>query len=178
MALKIVLIAALLIAAVLLFAATKPNTFTVQRSVVIDAPPEKVFDLVNDFHNWPQWAPQDKEDPSMKRTFSGAASGVGAVSDWSGAGNTGAGRMMITDSQPAQKVSVQVDWSRPFVATNFNEFVLQPAGSSTSVTWTMRGRNLYLMKVMSVFMNMDRSIGKHFEAGLTNLKQVAEQKAK
>jgi uncharacterized protein YndB with AHSA1/START domain len=180
MILKILAVAIVLIAAVLLFAASKPNTFTVQRSVVIDAPPEKVFELINDFHNWPKWAPQDKdkEDPSMKRTFSGAASGVGAISDWTGSGNNGAGRMMIIESQPAKKISVQVDWAKPFVATNINDFVLQPVGASTNLVWSMRGPNLYVMKVMSVFVNMDRNMGKHFEAGLANLKQVAEQESK
>jgi len=178
MILKIIVAVLVVIGAVLLFAASKPNTFIVQRSIVIDAPPEKVFALVNDLHNWPKWAPQDREDPYMKRTFSGTASGVGAVSDWTGSGNTGAGRMTITDSQPSQRISVRVDWARPFVATNINDFVLQPAGASTNLVWTMRGPNLYPMKIMSVFVNMDRSMGKHFEAGLANLKQTAEYGSK
>ena len=178
MILRIIAVLLVLIAAVLLFAATKPSTFSIQRSIVIDAPAERVFVLINDFHNWPQWAPQDKEDNSMQRTFSGAASGVGAVSDWSGSGNTGAGRMTISQSQPSQKVSVEVDWTKPFVAHNTNDFLLQAAGGSTSVVWRMTGPNVYVMKVMSIFVNMDRSMGKHFEYGLANLKQAAEHESK
>lgn len=178
MVLKIVIALAVVIAAVLLFAASKPNTFAIQRSIVIDAPPEKVFELINDFHNWPKWTPQDKEDAAMKRTFSGTASGAGAVSDWTGSGNTGAGRMTIIESQPSQKISVQVDWTKPFETRNINDFVLEPAGASTRLTWSMRGPNLYPMKLMGVFVNMDRSMGKHFEAGLASLKQVAEPGAK
>lgn len=178
MILKILAIVLVVIAAVLVFAATKPNTFMIERSIVIDAPPEKVFALIDNFHNWRQWAPLDREDPSMRRTFSGETSGVGAVSDWSGTGNTGAGRMTITQSQPLQKISIEVDWTKPFVAHNTNDFVLRTAGASTRVTWSMTGPNLYVMKVMSVFMNMDHSMGKHFEAGLLNLKQAAEHESK
>ncbi len=96
MILKIIVVIVVLLAAILLFAATKPDTFRIQRSLVIQAPPEKIFPLINDLHNWPQWAPQDREDSTMKRTFSGAESGVGAMSDWSGTGQTGAGHMAIT----------------------------------------------------------------------------------
>jgi uncharacterized protein YndB with AHSA1/START domain len=177
MMLKIVVIVIMLAAAVLLFAASKPDTFAIMRSIVIDAPPGQIFELINNFHNWPKWAPQDKEDPTMKRTLSGAASGVGAASEWIGSGSTGAGQMTITESQQLQKISVQVDWTKPFAARNLNEFVLQPAGSSTKVTWSMTGPNLYPMKLMSVFMNMDRAMGKHFEAGLANLKQAAERQS-
>jgi len=127
-----------------------------------------------------RWVPQDKEDPTMKRIYSGAESGAGAVSDWQGKGNAGKGRMTIVESAAPNKVLVKVDFVRPFVAHNVNEFVLEPneepsePGSSTKVTWTMRGPNLFFMKVMGVFVNMDRMLGKHFEAGLQNLKSVLE----
>ena len=173
MILKIVVAIVVLLAAILLFAATKPDIFRIQRSLVIQAPAEKIFPLINDLHNWPQWAPQDREDSTMKRTFSGAESGVGAMSGWSGTGQTGAGRMAITESTPAKSVTVDVDWRRPFAARNINEFTLDPDGASTKVTWSMHGPNLYMMKLMSVFTNMDRMMGQHFESGLANLKQAA-----
>ena len=183
MILRIVIIVAVAIAAVLafvvLFAATKPNTFRVQRSVTIDAAPEKIFPLIDDFHNWPGWAPQDKEDPSMKRTNSGAASGTGAVSDWDSSGSAGKGRMSIIESTPPTRVEVKVDFVTPFAAHNFNEFILEPtlgSGPATKVTWTMQGSNLYVMKLMSTFMNMDRVMGKHFESGLNHLKKAAENR--
>ena len=175
MILKIFAVIIVLIAAILVFAATKPDTFRIQRSIVIQAPPEKIFPLINDLHNWPQWAPQDREDPAIKRSFSGPQSGVGATSDWSGAGRTGAGRMVITESTAPKSIAVDVDWSRPFAARNINEFTLEPDGASTKVTWSMHGPNLYMMKLMSVFTNMDRMMGQHFDSGLQNLKQVAER---
>ena len=164
------------ITGIVMFADTKPNVIQVSRSITIQAPPEKIFPLIDDFHHWPGWAPQDKEDPTMKRIYSGAESGAGAVSDWQGTGNAGKGRMTIVESAAPNKVLVRVDFVRPFVAHNVNEFVLEPSqpGTSTKVTWTMSGPNLFFMKVMGVFVNMDRMLGKHFEAGLQNLKSVLE----
>jgi uncharacterized protein YndB with AHSA1/START domain len=174
MILRIVIIIAVLIAAILAFAATKPKTFHVQRSIIISASPEKVFALINDFHNWSSWAPQDKQDPTMNRTYAGAAKGKDAVSDWDSTGSAGKGRMTMTESVPYRMISINVDFVKPFEAHNINEFAFEPAGTSTKVTWTMNGTNLYIMKIMSVFRNMDRVIGRHFESGLDNLKTVAE----
>ena len=175
MILRVVMIVAALIGLVLTIAATKSKTFRIERSISMDAPPERVFMLIDNLGSWPRWAPQDREDPSMKRTYSGPINGIGAVSEWTGSGNSGRGRMLITDSLPSTRISLQVDWVKPFVARNVNDFVLESTGTSTKVTWTMQGPNLYVMRIMSIFVNMDRTMGKHFEAGLANLKAVAEQ---
>jgi uncharacterized protein YndB with AHSA1/START domain len=174
MTLKIIAILLFLIAAVLIFAATKPNIVRIQRSIVVNAPPEKIFAFIDDFHNWSRWAPQDREDSTMVRTFSGPPSGIGAISEWNSAGSAGKGRMSITESRPPTLISIKVDFVKPFQAHNVNEFTLEPAGALTKVAWTMHGTNLYVMKVMSVFVNMDRMMGSHFETGLENLKAVAE----
>ena len=164
------------ITGIVLFADTRPNTIQVTRSITIQAPAEKIFPLIDDFHHWPGWAPQDKEDPTMKRIYSGEESGAGAISDWQGTGNAGKGRMTIMESAAPNKVVVRVDFVRPFVAHNVDEFLLEPSapGTSTKVTWAMRGPNLFFMKVMGVFMNMDHLLGKHFLTGLQNLKIVSE----
>jgi carbon monoxide dehydrogenase subunit G len=175
MILKALVVAAGLIAAVLIFAATRPNTFRVQRSIEINAPAEKIFALIDDFHNWSRWSPQDREDSTMSRTYSGPAHGVGAGSEWESAGKAGKGRMSIAESAPPTEILVKVDFVKPFEAHNVNEFTLQPAGAFTKVTWTMQGKNLYVMKIMGIFVSMDRVMGKHFEAGLDNLKIAAEK---
>jgi carbon monoxide dehydrogenase subunit G len=175
MIVRILIVVVVLIAGVLVLAATKSDIVRIQRSIDIDASPEKILVLVNDFHNWSRWAPQDREDSTLKRTYSGAASGEGAASEWVGTGNTGRGRMSITKSTPTS-VSIMVDWKKPFAAHNLNEFTLEPQGTTTNVTWTMQGTNVYVMKVMSIFMNMDRFMGRHFETGLANLKAVAENR--
>jgi carbon monoxide dehydrogenase subunit G len=176
MALKIVVVLAIAVSAILIFAATKPDTIRVQRSININASPEIVFSLVDDFHHWNEWAPQDKEDRTMTRTYSGAARGVGAVSNWDSKGNAGRGRMMIVQSANPRQVTIQVDFVKPFAAHNVNEFTLVP-GSTTTVTWSMQGSNLYIMKLMGTFVKMDGMMGKHFESGLRNLKKAAEDNA-
>jgi uncharacterized protein YndB with AHSA1/START domain len=182
MALKILVVLLILVLAVLGWAATKPDRLHLQRSIVIAAPAEKIFPLLDDFHNWNAWAPGDKDDPTMQRTYSGAACGVGAVSDWRGSGSTGAGRMAITDETPNERVVVTVDFARPFVAHNMNTFTLEQVGPGTltsppvtKVTWSFDGSNVYMMRVMSVFVNMDKFMGKHFEDGLANLRAAAEK---
>ena len=171
---KIAIVLVVVVVCILLFAATRPGTFRIQRSLLIAAPREKVFRLIDDFHRWPQWAPQDIEDASMKRTYSGAANGAGAFSEWRGKGSTGSGRMEITESRSPIRIKIQTTFVKPFKAENLNEFSLDPEGTQTRVTWSMQGSNLYFMKLMGIFTNMDRRMGKHFEVGLRNLKRLAE----
>jgi uncharacterized protein YndB with AHSA1/START domain len=171
---KIAVAIAILLVVLLILAATKPDTFRVERSTSIQAPPEKVFALLDDFHQWSAWSPWEKMDPAMQRTYSGAASGTGAVYAWAGNSKVGKGRMEIVEATPASKVAVRLDFLEPFAAHNTAEFTLAPAGDGTHVTWVMHGPNLFIGKVMSVFVSMDRMIGKDFEAGLANLKAAAE----
>lgn len=175
MILRILVSIAVAVVAVLAFALTKPNTFHVERSIHIAAPPERIFALIDNFHNWNRWAPQDREDLTMDRTYSGATNGEGAISQWTSKGSAGRGRMEITESILPGTISVKVDFVKPFEAHNINRFTLEPAGATTRVVWKMEGTNLYRMKVMSVFVSMDRIAGKHFESGLKNLKAIAEQ---
>ena len=160
---------------VLLFALTRPDSFTVERRITIKAPPDKVFALVNDFHHWPAWSPWEKLDPAMKRTHSGANSGVGAVYAWEGNDKVGAGRMEITSAQAPGQLDIKLDFLRPFASSNTTRFALKPQAEGTEFVWTMQGPMLYISKLMSVFVSMDSMIGKDFEAGLANLKAVAEK---
>jgi uncharacterized protein YndB with AHSA1/START domain len=170
----ITLVVVVLIVAVLVYAATKPDIFRVRRATNIKAPPEKIFALINDYHRWVAWSPYEKLDPAMRRTYSGAASGTGAVYEWEGNSKAGKGRMEITDTAPPSKVVIKLDFVKPFEAHNIVEFTMDPTGASTNVTWDMHGPSPYLAKVMHVFFNMDRMVGKDFETGLANLKALAE----
>jgi len=172
---RVVAVVALVVLAILVVAAFRSGTIQIQRSRSIQAPPDRVFALIDDFHNWKQWAPQDMEDPTMKRAFTGPEHGLGAASEWSGSGNSGKGRMSIVESEPPKRISITVDFVKPFEAHNVNEFTLESVGASTLVTWKMHGTNAYFMKVMGIFVNMDKVMGKHFEHGLDNLKIVCEK---
>jgi uncharacterized protein YndB with AHSA1/START domain len=169
------IVVVVLIAALLAYAATKPDTFRVQRAASIKAPPEKIFALLNDFQRWEAWSPWEKKDPAMKRTFSAATSGKGAQYAWEGNREVGQGRMEIAESVPPSKVAIKLDFLKPFEAHNMVEFTLEPKGDSTNVIWAMQGPAPYISKVMQVFVSMDTMIGKDFEAGLGNLKAIAEK---
>jgi uncharacterized protein YndB with AHSA1/START domain len=172
---KALIVIVVAVVGILAFAATKPDTFVVQRATTIKAPPEKIFPLIDDYRNWAAWSPWEKLDPAMKRTFSGSASGKGAVYAWEGTGAVGAGRMEITDSAPPARVAIKLDFIKPFEAHNVVDFTLEPKGDATGVTWTMRGPSPFMSKVMQVFASMDSMVGKDFESGLANLKAAAEK---
>jgi hypothetical protein len=170
---KIALAVVVLVVAVLAFATTRPDSFRVQRSASIKAPPEKISPLINDFHSWASWSSYEKLDPAMKRTYSGAPSGKGAVYEWDGNSKAGKGRMEITDTSP-RSTTIKLDFVKPLESHSVAQFTLEPKGDSTNVTWSMEGPSPYVTKVMGLFFNMDRMIGKDFESGLANLKTVAE----
>jgi uncharacterized protein YndB with AHSA1/START domain len=170
----IAVVLALAIAIVLILAATKPDSFSVQRATSIKAPPGKVFPWINDFHQWKSWSPYENKDPAMKRSYSGAADGKGAVYGWEGNKNVGSGRMEILDSSTPSKIVIKLDFFTPFEGHNTAEFTMLPQGDATNVIWLMHGPAPFTHKVMQVFMNLDNMIGKDFEAGLANLKNLAE----
>jgi len=168
------IVVVVLIVGVLGFAATKPDSFRVQRTASIKAPPEKVFALINDLKGWNAWSPYDKKDPAMKRTLSGALAGKGAIYEWDGNKDVGKGRMEITDATPPSKVVIKLDFIEPFEGHNTAEFTLLGKGETTDVTWAFYGPSRFMTKVVSVFLDMDKMIGRDFEAGLANLKAIAE----
>ncbi len=178
--LKIVLIVAgclgVLVVAVLVYAATKPDTFHVQRSANIKAPPDKIFPLIDEFKNWSAWSPFEHKDPAMKRTFGAVTRGKGAVYEWDGNGQVGSGRITIVDTAAPSKVDIKLDMLRPITTHNDVTFTMVPEGDATKVTWAMTGGVPYVAKIMHVFFNMDRMVGGDFEAGLANLKRIVETK--
>jgi hypothetical protein len=171
---SIVIVVTVLLASLLIFAATRPDTFRVERSAIINAAPEKIFPLINDFREWEPWSPWEKVDPALKRSYSGAASGKGAVYEWSGNKNIGQGRMEIVESSPPSKIKLRIDFIKPFEAHNTIEFTLIPQGGSTLVTQAMYGSSPFISKVMGIFCSMDKMVGQKYEEGLANLKAISE----
>lgn len=164
------------VAVVLAIAASKPDEFRVERSLVINASPEKIFPHVNDYHNWTAWSPWEKIDTNMKRTYSGPESGKGAKYAWIGNDDVGEGDMEIVESEPSSKVGIKLHFVKPFEGTNTATFTMQPEDKGTKVTWAMKGESPFMCKVFQVFMSMDDCCGKEFEKGLASLKTVSETK--
>ena len=169
------IVIAVLIAAVLLFAATRPDTFQVQRTATIQAPPERIFPLINDFNRWGAWSPWEKKDPGMKRRFGTVTAGKGAMYAWDGNKDVGQGSMEITESAEPSRIAIRLSFVKPFEAHNNVEFSLEPKGAATQVTWTMNGPVPYISKIIHLFVDIDRMVGGDFEAGLASLKAIAEK---
>lgn len=165
----------LVIAGVLAYAASRPDTFRVQRSASIEATAERLYPLINDMRQFNTWNPYNLKDPNVKGTYRGPASGPGAGYDFQGNKDVGKGSIQIVESSPPQKVTMKLDMIEPFEGHNTVEFTLAPNGATTEVTWAMHGPSPFMAKLVGVFMNMDRMIGRDFEAGLANLRAKAEK---
>ncbi len=160
---------------VLGYAVTRPDSFRIERSITVKASPEKVFALINDFQKWTLWSPWEKKDPGMKRSLSGSAQGTGAVYTWEGNKDVGTGRMEIMESKAPSKVSIQLNFMKPFEAQNTAEFSVNAKGEQTEVVWAMFGPQPFLAKLMSLVFNMEKMVGPDFEQGLVAMKLAAER---
>jgi len=167
-------IVAVLLVALLIYAAMQPDTFRVQRATSIKAPPEKIFPLINNLHQFNIWNPYERKDPNIKGAYIGPASGKGAAYAWESK-QVGTGSMEITETAAPSRVAMKLDFVKPLAAHNFVEFTLAPKGDTTEVIWAMNGSVPFMAKVMHIIFNMDKMVGGDFEAGLANLKSLAEK---
>lgn len=177
MLIKILAVVAVLVVVLVVVIAMRPSHFRIVRTATIAAPPEAVFEQVNDFRNWQAWSPWEKKDPAMRRTYEGPPAGRGAVYAWAGNKEVGEGRMTLTESRTAELVRIRLDFLKPFAATHETEFTFEPRGEQTHVTWAMTGRNAFAAKAFCMFMDMDKMVGGDFEQGLAAMKTVTEGQA-
>ncbi|MEO8299014.1 MAG: SRPBCC family protein [Burkholderiales bacterium] len=165
---------------VLGMAAMRPDDFSVLRSLRMAAPPEKVFALVDDLKQFNRWNPWLKKDPTTQLTYGPVTAGPGAQYAWTsekmGAGSMTQAAATAPAPGTAGRVAFKLDFLKPFETHNTAEFTFQPeGGTTTTVTWTMRGPMPFISKVMDVVVGMDSMIGPDFEAGLAELQKLAEQ---
>jgi hypothetical protein len=172
-ALVVAIVVAAAVVLLLVVAALRPGTFRIERSTRIAAPVTAVAALVEDFHQWQRWSPWEAIDPTMQRSFDGAARGVGAVYGWHGTGKAGTGRMEITAAS-VERTTIRLDFLKPFEAHNTAEFSYAAAGGGTEVRWAMFGPRPFMVKLMTIFMDLDGMVGRDFETGLAALKREAE----
>ncbi|QQR80491.1 MAG: SRPBCC family protein [Deltaproteobacteria bacterium] len=173
---KILLVVFIGISALCAFAATRPDDFRITRSINIAAPADVVFSHINDLHAWQAWSPWAKKDPKAQVSYAGPETGVDSSFHWAGNSDVGEGTMTIIESRPGQLVRFQLDFLKPFKATNNSEFVLNATQDGTTVSWSMYGKNNFISKVIGIFMDCKKMVAPDFEQGLLNLKSVAEGK--
>jgi len=157
-----------------IYISSRPNSFIVQRSIIINAGPESIYPVIADFHRWTSWSPYERLDAKMEKSYSGSQSGLGAKYLWDGNEKAGAGTMEIIEATRPSKVVIKLDFSKPFEGHNVAQFSLEPKDKTTSVSWSMSGESSVMMKFAGLFMNMDELIGKDFEIGLRTLKEEVE----
>lgn len=173
---KVLLVLTIGILCLVGFIATRPNDFLITRSSTYNASADAIFAQINDLHNWNQWSPWAKLDPNAQAIFEGMPSGVGAQFHWIGNNKVGEGKMTIIESRANEYVKYRLEFIKPFAATNTAEFIIVPVGENTTLTWSMSGKNNFIGKAMSVFMNCDKMVGGQFEQGLSNLRAIVEKK--
>ncbi|WP_290643515.1 SRPBCC family protein [Aquabacterium sp.] len=162
-------------ALLLAYASTRPNEFRVERRLRIAAPPDKLWPLIGELRAFNRWNPYERKDPAIKGRYSGAATGPGSRYEWE-SDKVGVGGLEITGQQPGQAVQMKLDFVKPFEAHNQAEFRLVPqSDGSTEVIWSMQGPANLISKVIGVFINMDKMVGRDFEDGLVNLQQIAKE---
>jgi hypothetical protein len=169
----ILLILAAAIAAVLVVAALKPSNFRIERAATFERhAPADIYPLLADFQHWREWSPWESLDPGMKRTYSGADQGVGAVYAWDGNRKVGSGRMEIVEARPGELVRLKLDFLAPMKARNMTDFILARQGNGTRVTWSMYGPSPYMSRLFGTFVSIDKLVGQDFQRGLVNLQAV------
>jgi len=172
---KILLAVAILIALFAVYVALQPARYRIERTHVVAAPPEVVYDQIASFRAWERWAPWSKLDPKMAVEYGGPPSGVGATYHWKGDDKTvGEGRMKIVEAKAPERILIQLDFIKPWESKARNEFLLKPDGGGTKVAWVMSGDNDFVGKAYGVFVDMDKAVGSMFEKGLADLRAAAE----
>lgn len=174
---KIFLALAIIFVVLAVVIAMQPKDFTISRSIVVNAPAEAAFSVVNDLHRWDDWSPWSKRDPQMSKEFSGSPAGVGATYAWKGNKEVGEGHQTITLSKPNELVEIALHFDKPFQGDNVVDFSFAPEGQGTKVTWTMHGPSNFISKFFVMTGMMDKMMGKDFDEGLAGLKALAEKPA-
>lgn len=171
---KILLIVALVIAGFVVVVVLQPSSFRIERSASLAISPADAFAQVNDLRRYAQWNPWGKLDPAMKTTFAGPSAGQGAIMEWSGNNQVGAGRITVAESRANERVTYALDFLEPLPSTSTAEFTFQAQGDRTLVTWAMFGERSFIPKAFGLFMDMDKMLGGFFEQGLADLEANAK----
>lgn len=163
---------AALVLGLIVYVATRPAEFVIERSARMAAAPADVFAQVNDFYKWQHWSPWAALDPNAKAIFGERTAGEGATFAWDGNRNVGAGKMTIVESAPNDRIQMRLEFEKPMKGTNKTLFTFAPAGEATRMTWRMEGRNNFVGRAFCLFMDMDKVVGGQFEQGMENIDRI------
>ncbi|MET2983903.1 SRPBCC family protein [Aureibaculum conchae] len=171
----ILLLLLLIIVAGSIYVATLENTYNVQRTKVIHAPEDVVFNMVNDYKTWPSWSPWLGQDPETKLTYGEKASGVGASYAWQSENVDVGEGSMETLSTEKDSISQKITFIKPWESTSNVYWNFKKVDKGTAVTWGMKGDLDFMSKAFMAFNGgMDKQIGPDYERGLEKLDSVVQ----
>lgn len=150
-----------------------PAKFKVERSVQIAAPADKVYPLIAAPRQWQRWSIWNQRDPKMQVEYDGPESGTGARWSWRSQ-SEGSGEMEFTEAVPGQRLAYRLNFPE-FGMQSRGLLRLEPQGNGVRVSWSNEGEMSANPMNRWFGFFMDRLVGPDFEAGLTNLKRLAEQ---
>lgn len=153
-----------------------PQEFRVEREIVINKPKDFVFSQLKMVKNHDQWSPWAKKDPNMLKEYRGKDGTVGFVAAWSGNKEVGVGEQQIMYIAEGQKIELELRFKKPMESTSRAYFIIEAVdGQQTKVRWGMTGKSPFPGNVICAVIGMQDKLGKDFETGLSNLKNVLEQ---
>lgn len=174
---KILLAVVIIIAIPLIIAMFSKDEMTIERTVVINKPDQDVFNYVKMLKNQANFSKWEKMDPNAKMEYTGTDGTVGATSSWDSQNkDVGKGTQTIAKIDEGKRIDVDLHFIKPW-ENNCNGYFTTEAVSptQTKVTWGFHSKLNYMMKVMHLFMNMDKMVGGDLQTGLDNLKGVLEK---
>lgn len=172
---KIVIVVAVLIGLLFMYAAIQPSEYKISRRLLIHAQPEVLFSYINNSKKMNEWMPWAEEDPQVQMSYSGPDEGIGSISSWDSAGTMGTGKSTIIESIANSSTKTRIDYFKPMEMIQMSDMLLTPQAEGTMVSWAVTGQNGFMNRVFCVFMNMDKYIGGKFEKGLSKLKNLVEK---
>lgn len=158
------------------YVATRPADYLISREITIHAPAEKIFPYLNNMKMSELWSPWVELDPQATMTYTGPADGVGSKMAWESGEKLGTGSATITESVQNQRVGFKLEYTKPMTMSQEGAYELKSNGDQTTMVWSVWGKNNFLGRMMSLFVNMDKMVGGTFEKGLSKLKSVVESK--
>lgn len=174
MAKKILLSLVVVIVLFLVFVSTRNGKFNYERSVVINAPVEKIYPYLSNFKLGSQWNPFDQKDPNLKRTFLGNDGEVGSAMEFEGNNEAGSGKLEMLSLIPNTEAQIKLTMTKPWKAENLIIYKLTPEAEGTRFLWAMSGDGGFMGKLMMTIIDCEKMITDEFEKGFQNLKFIIE----
>ena len=160
---------------IIVLAVVAPKKYQVERTIEINKPLAEVFHYIKHIKNQDNWSPWKKKDPTMKQEFFGEDGTIGFIAKWVGNKKVGEGEQEIKNIIENSRLESQLRFLKPWKSES-DAFidVKEIDAESTEVIWGFSGNNKVPMNIMMMFFNMEKTVGKDFQEGLENLKEILD----